>query len=304
MTYLYHPGERAVQRRAGGVEDADWGAEHAIHSELPEVAAGFLTDQRVLLVGHQAAEGAVWASALAGPPGFLEVDGPRRLRVAARAVPGDALAAALEAGGAQVGLLAMKPDRRQRMRVNGPARPTASGFVVDTEQVYANCPKYINARTPEDRPDAHRPGEAIRSASLSDPQRRRLAAADAIFVATAHTRSGADVSHRGGRPGFLTVHSGRRLSWPDYRGNSMYMTLGNLELDARAGLLVVDDHTGGLLQLTGRARVDWDPERAAAVPGAQRMIDFDVEAVVELPGALGLRWRPGRLSKLSPPLAS
>ena len=61
-------------------------------------------------------------------------------------------------------------------------------------------------------------------------------------------------------------------------------------LDPSIGLLFIDFTTGGMLQLSGRARIDWDSEAVAATPGAHRLINVDIEAVVELPRALPLRW--------------
>jgi hypothetical protein len=49
-----------------------------------------------------------------------------------------------------------------------------------------------------------------------------------------------------------------RLAFPDYSGNRMFQTLGNLAVNPRAGLLFVDWETGSTLQLTGRAQIIWD----------------------------------------------
>jgi uncharacterized protein len=96
------------------------------------------------------------------------------------------------------------------------------------------------------------------------------------------------------------VLTDRRLSWPDYVGNSMYMTLGNLELNPAAGLLLVDWDRGNTLQLTGRAEVDWDPARAATMPGAQRVIDYEIESVIQVDAASPQRWRLISTSPFNP----
>jgi predicted pyridoxine 5'-phosphate oxidase superfamily flavin-nucleotide-binding protein len=289
-----HPGEIAVQRRAG-VRRADWGSA-GIGPEIPPVASDFLREQRMIIVGFADDAGAVWATAATGPAGFAAATGDRIVAV-------DALPVAfadLVAGGRDVGLLAIEPWTRRRMRVNGTAHRDGSGFAVRTDQVYANCPKYIQTRDiVADQPVAAS-ASARTSTELDARQRDRIARADTFFVATYAAGHGADASHRGGNPGFVTVSSPRRLVWPDYVGNSMYMTLGNLELDPACGLLFVDWEHGHALHVTGTARVDWDPARAAAVPGAQRLIEFDVTQVVDLPGALPLRWRFGEYHRFNP----
>jgi hypothetical protein len=71
----------------------------------------------------------------------------------------------------------------------------------------------------------------------------------------------------------------------------MFMSLGNIAVHPRAGVLVVDFERGDVLSLTGTATVDWDPARASRFAGAGRVIDLHVEDVVDTPEASTLRWR-------------
>ncbi len=128
-------------------------------------------------------------------------------------------------------------------------------------------------------------------------QRVAIAEADTFFLATADADGNADASHRGGNPGFVEVLSPTRLRWPDYRGNSMFMTLGNIAIDPRCGILVPNWTTGGSLQLTGTAELSWKPDTFAA--GAQCSIEFTVTEVVDT-AAGPLRWGPAELSPVNP----
>ncbi len=298
----YHDGQRAVQRRAGGSGMAGR-LERGIRAELPEGARAFLAEQRLLLAGTADPDGLVWCSVLAGPPGFLATPDDRTVAIAALPPAGDPLARTLAAGPAPAGLLAIEPQTRRRLRVNGTAELDAGGVRLRTEQVYGNCPKYIARRAvaAEGAPETPAPA-AVRRDALSPADRARIARADTFFIATAAPGGGADASHRGGAPGFVAVHDERRLSFPDYAGNTMFMTLGNLEANPRAGLLFLDWARGDTLQLSGRATVDWSPERAAALPGAERVVDFEVEAVVFAPRALPLRWALQERSRFNPPV--
>ena len=118
-----------------------------------------------------------------------------------------------------------------------------------------------------------------RSSALDARTRALVAGADTFFIATWHPGGGADASHRGGRPGFVRVLDDRTLEFPDYPGNNMFNTLGNLVGHPRAGLLFVDFERGDLLQLTGRAKIRWEPatavrrgrsRRSARLPAAAR----------------------------------
>jgi predicted pyridoxine 5'-phosphate oxidase superfamily flavin-nucleotide-binding protein len=294
---MFHKGERAVQHRVG-LDLPAWGSA-GVDAAIPAIAADFLARQRMVVIGAADDDGAVWASALAGPEGFVEASGERAITVDRGPVGPDPLAGLFETE-RDLGMLAIEPATRRRMRVNGGARRVGGRLEIRTEQVYANCPKYIQARTPEAAAPAAGPATARRSARFTVGQRDWIAAADTFFVATRAAGLGADASHRGGNPGFVAVTGDRGLVWPDYLGNSMYMTLGNLELDPRCGLLFMDWERGRTLHLTGTARVDWDPEGAAAFPGAQRLVRFTLERAVQLDGGLPLRWAFGSYSKFNP----
>jgi hypothetical protein len=86
-------------------------------------------------------------------------------------------------------------------------------------------------------------------------------------------------------PGFLQV-DGARLAWPDYGGNAMFNTLGNLHVHPYAGLLVPDFERGGAVIVAGRAAIDWRPGRAAELAGAERMVTMAIDRVVEQAGVL------------------
>jgi hypothetical protein len=117
--------------------------------------------------------------------------------------------------------------------------------------------------------------------------------ADTFFIATA-SEGGADVSHRGGPRGFVRVteEAGATvLTFPDYRGNFFFNTLGNLHANPRAGLTLVDFATADVLMLTGTTDVIWNGPELAAFAGAQRLVRFAVVHGVLLPRALPLRVR-------------
>lgn len=293
---MLHRGEHAVQRRAGLTVDG-WGSA-GVGATIPPVAAEFLSMQRLVVLAAADEAGAAWTGVLTGPPGFATAPDERTVVMDRLPGAGDPLADLFDEE-RQVGMLVIEPAARRRMRVNGRARRQGHRLQVRTEQVYSNCPKYLQTRAyTDDSPSAR--GSAQVTSELTAEQQRWIAVADTFFIGTYAQGLGADASHRGGNPGFVTVTDSRRLSWPDYVGNSMYMTLGNLELEPRCGLLFLDWDNGHTLHLTGRARVDWDPDRAATVPGAQRVVDFEVDKAIQVAGAVPQRWSFGKYSRFNP----
>ncbi|WP_188195804.1 pyridoxamine 5'-phosphate oxidase family protein [Nonomuraea sp. SYSU D8015] len=291
---MRHPGEVAVQRRAG-VRAADHGSSRT-RPEIPEVAAEFLRRQHMLVAGAADDRGRLWASMLTGQPGFASPEDDRTIVV--NALPGapDPLHG-LFARERDVGLLAIEPHTRRRMRVNGTAEQAGGTLVVRTEQVYSNCPKYIQTREPTAEP-VRAPAALGTGTALTARHQAWIGAADTFFIATGAAGLGADVSHRGGNPGFVEVTGPGSLVFPDYVGNSMYMTLGNLELNPAAGLLFADWERGETLHLTGRARVDWD---AGDAPGAQRLVRFELDEYAHLAGTVSAGWTPPGYHRFNPP---
>ncbi|MDY7101740.1 MAG: pyridoxamine 5'-phosphate oxidase family protein [Actinomycetota bacterium] len=300
----WHRGELAVQQLVGERAEADAVA-GGIHDHLPEPARAFLERQRLVLATAVDDEDRVWVTPLTGPAGFARAATPTVIELAATVADDDPLAALTSAGG-NVGLLAIEPATRRRMRVNGHVRPAAepaAGLVVDVIQALSNCPRYIQRREPTDEPaPERRDAPATVGHALTDADRRLVGDADTFFLGTVGPDGAADASHRGGSPGFVAIEGPTRLSFGDYAGNSMYLTLGNLHVDRRVGLLFVDWTSGDLLHLSGTAEVDYDADRAAArFPGALRTVTVDVEAVVRRPGRFPLRWSTPEPSRFNPP---
>lgn len=279
MAHQFHPGELAVQERAG-VRDKAARIGGSVHRTVPDPARQFLEERSWVVIATAGPDGRPWASLLAGAPGFVRVLDPATVRLTAEPLPGDPLGQAL-ATSRFAGVLAIDLATRRRMRLNGRlAREADGAILLRADQVYANCQKYIRRR-PEPWPTPPPHGSARRAGTLTEAQRAWIRRVDTFFLATVNPGEGADASHRGGPPGFVAV-DGDRLTWPDYAGNLMYNTLGNIVAHPRAGLLVPDFQSGALLQLTGRAAIDWDLDRSAEVPGAERLVTFEVEETVQL----------------------
>lgn len=298
----YHEGELEFQARAGEFDRAVLTAS-AIRSWFPPPVVGFFRDQRWVVIGGRDVSGAVWVTVLFGQPGFLTVQSETVLRIAARPMVDDPLAL-LRSTAAPVGLLAIDLGRRRRVRVNGQATPLTDGdggLLLTADQVYPNCMKYIQRRELVDVDHGQGRGPERRGGELTAAQQDWLATTDTFYLASAAPDGSADASHRGGTPGFLEVPDANSLLWPDYAGNSMFNTLGNVYLDPRVGLLALDPHTGSTLHLTGRCRVENDPPLLAPYPGARRLVLLQIEEVREYPHRVPLRFGPPEVSPFNPP---
>jgi ferredoxin-NADP reductase/predicted pyridoxine 5'-phosphate oxidase superfamily flavin-nucleotide-binding protein len=295
----FHAGEQAVQERLGVREGIEPWARKVIRSVLPEEHRQFYSHLPFVVAAARDDAGRPWATLVAGTPGFIHSPDPGTLLIEGGPVAGDALYGTFSSG-ADVGLLGIELATRRRNRVNGRVQANDRGAVVFTvDQCFGNCPQYISEREWRYVQSDEFAATSSRTKELTADLARRIQSADTFFIATGHRADGEndedvtlgmDASHRGGPPGFVDVVDEHTLVIPDYKGNNHFNTLGNLVMDPRAGLLFVDFETGALLQLTGRAEIDWDSDEVSRYPGARRLIRFTLEEANLLEGALPLRW--------------
>jgi hypothetical protein len=284
----FHAGELAVQRRAGESLAGESNAA-MISNTVMRGARPWIRQQILAVLASRDAEGALWASLLFGRPGFLQADDGAHFSIDLKQVHvdrRDPLWRNLEEGGT-LGALVIDLASRRRIRINGaPTLDPERVLRIDVAESYPNCPKYISRRVvrvlsedataeadqpASDDPDNHQ-------GTLDEAARRTVLAADTFFIATGSPERGLDASHRGGHPGFLKLAGPRTLRWPDFPGNSMYNTLGNLFQDPHAGIAIPDFQHGRVLQLTGTAQTLWDqPDPANESGGTRRFVEFTID---------------------------
>jgi predicted pyridoxine 5'-phosphate oxidase superfamily flavin-nucleotide-binding protein len=272
----FHSGELGVQRRAGVTAEAARLAGMLAPPQLVGGPAKFLAQREFAVLTARDGDGTLWTSPLLGAPGFLDAHGTT-LRVRSRPGGMDPLHG-LPAG-QPAGLLAIEFNVRRRFRVNGRLTAVgADGLTIDAEQAFGNCPAYIQQRLLG--PSSVSAVEAREITSLGPAEQALVRRADTFFLGTTHPTRGTDTSHKGGRVGFVRV-DGQDLWWPDYAGNNMFNSLGNIAVDPETALLFADFATGETLQLSGRARLEWV---AAGSPGDDggtgRRVRFQPDRIV------------------------
>lgn len=291
---LWHPGEVAMQRTVGVAERMEVFGPRVIRDFMPEQHREFYRQLPFVALGAVDPEGYAWATLIAAQPGFATSLDPRTLRLD---IPRDARDPA-DPGmndGDAIGLLGIELHSRRRNRLNGTIRrDDDAGFAVVVEHAFGNCPQYIQLRDWQFGTVPGEHGDVRRLERLDARGRAMIAGADTFFVASyVDSERGArqvDVSHRGGRPGFVRVDADDTLTIPDFAGNLHFNTLGNFRLNPRAGLVFVDFETGDLCHLSGQAELVLDSPEIAAFQGAERLWRFRPRIVVLRERAVSLRW--------------
>jgi uncharacterized protein len=135
----------------------------------------------------------------------------------------------------------------------------------------------------QDRFDSRRIADRIQQVTLhdrfSDGDRDFVARCPMFFLATADAEGQPDVSYKGGLPGFIRVVDDQTLAFPDYDGNGMFKSLGNILVNPKVGLLFVDFENPNRMRVSGTASVADDDPLLAEFPGAQLIVRVRAERI-------------------------
>lgn len=304
----YHEGELAVQKLTNKTLFAQING-LLISEKIPHVAMRFIAQQPMAVIGSIDAQGQLWASILFGSPGFLCVENERELKLDKTLIDlstDDPLWKNIR-GNDRVGMLIIDLGSRQRLRVNG--RVFNAGderIAIAVDQSYPNCPKYIQQRKliVGDKTGDTALAAVNHGTVLTKSQQALIGQADTLFVASGHPEYGVDASHRGGQPGFIEIIDDTCLQVPDYEGNNMFNTLGNLHSYPFAGLLLIDFQHQRLLQLTGSAEILWNlDDTQGASEGSKRFWQFHIRSWREYQPAVALSWEFLGYSPFNPAVA-
>jgi uncharacterized protein len=295
-TSPFHQGEQAIQSRLGVQERMEQPGRRAIRDYLTAQHQQFFAQLPYVIVGIVDADGCPWATFLVGEPGFVSALDEYYLQINSQLVWPETLVANIT-NGSDIGVLGIELHTRRRNRLSGIVTEVGENSIrILVKQSYGNCPQYIQARVLE-LATANQPATKTTSSRqfevFDSMAQSMIENADTCFITTVYLDElvgGVDVSHRGGKPGFVRIDDDRTLTIPDFVGNYYFNTFGNLELNDRAGLLFLDFSQGDLLYLTGRAKVIWEGAEINDYAGAQRLLRFHLDHGYRVNGSLNLQW--------------
>ena len=305
MKNKFHEGELKVQQMSGEALIAQ-SRTGMIASELMQGIVPFVENQAFLIASSSNQAGEVWISALLGDPGFLQVLNSQELHIHLpylyshkedilyqnlREVP-------------EIGTLTMDLARRRRFRINGSAQIDEESIKLGVKEAYGNCPKFIQRRLIHAMGQADEfKAEVSQGKQLKESQRSWISSADTFFLGSKSLEGKMDASHRGGNPGFVELLEQDILRIPDYPGNSMYNSLGNLFENPQAGLLFIDFEQGKSLQLTGKVSLEMDQHSAEDLEksgGSGRFWTFQIEKWIETKNHHKIDWELVDFSPYNP----
>ncbi|KAF7970058.1 hypothetical protein HWV62_25302 [Athelia sp. TMB] len=316
----WHPGEQAVQALMNLPARVSI---TAVVNALPEQHQIFHSSRlQFIPVTTLDSLGRPWASILAPKDGgnkFIECQGQSSLTIHANVWDGDPILcnvtgyqnrAELSSGAPLLSAVGLEPSTRRRNKFSGfvsgvVLEGNALSLKVDITQALGLCPKYISVRTLVPYPTTA-PRVVHHAFNMGDVERlpREIVdfvhSSDTAYLATSYVASPRDeekfpshvgTNHRGGRAGFVRVRpcDGRTLVLPNYAGNRLMNSLGNIHITPLAGLVFPSFDDGSILYVTGQAKTLYGPEAQAIMPSIGVITTIRATGYTFIRNALPLR---------------
>ncbi|KAK4241503.1 hypothetical protein C8A03DRAFT_30365 [Achaetomium macrosporum] len=327
----WHSGEQAIHSL---LKVPTSGRRNPTASGLPASYAHRVTVSPLLAVGTLDDQGRPWTSIWGGERGFArpvaqdilamqslvnKAYDPVAQAFLGKAADGEVVQ---PEGGTTMSALSIDLDTRDRVKLAGKmvvgsvVTRQDGGAIAEAQlamlvqESLGNCPKYLNKKTIQ----AHIPSPQLISSALPLPPEALalIEKADMFFLSSSNGQT-MDTNHRGGPAGFVRVISnspseeggnseGVVLVYPEYSGNRLYQTLGNLHTNPRIGIAIPDFETSDILYLTGETQLLVGPSAAAIMPHTNLAVKITVHSARFVKDGLPFRGTPGEPSPYNPPI--
>lgn len=311
----FHHGEIALQKKLGIDREIGERTKGFIRNYMPEQHRLFFTSSPFTVLALVNDEGYPVAIPIWGEDDLIESPSPTQLRFHLPDVVSNMIQNTLNLdvmAGSKIGIVGIEYATRRRNRLNGTISHAKKGnLTVLVDQSFGNCPRYIHKRNTTKKrrlviggqPESnvsYNVNMTTTTTNIIDTRARTIIeSAETFFIASRHSslgqeaNEGLDVSHRGGKAGFVNV-KGNTITFPDFSGNKFFNTLGNILLDPRVGLCFWDNKTGDLFFVKAKAKVEPIESKASvfketefkgtAFKGAERFVSLSVVSVTHIAG--------------------
>ncbi|KAF2152950.1 oxidoreductase FAD/NAD(P)-binding protein [Myriangium duriaei CBS 260.36] len=274
-----------------------WGGEKGFSRPLGNSIVGIRTPVAATsdpvveaLVGHKADGEVVQETGKGRMVSGLSIDLETRKRVK---LAGRMMAGALDSN--------QEPDTENTAEAPS-SRQGLLQLVLKIDESLGNCPKYLNKK--EIVPSLTAPRLISDSVPLQDNAVHLIQKSDLFFMSTKHSEFEMDTNHRGGPPGFVRVipsdDGPTQFVYPEYSGNRLYQSLGNMLLDPEAGFCFPDFDTGDCLYVTGTTQILFGQDAANVMPRSNLAVKVTITAARYVSAVLPFRGHGGEASPYNP----
>ncbi|WP_164967742.1 pyridoxamine 5'-phosphate oxidase family protein [Halarcobacter bivalviorum] len=252
MNKIYHKGELYLQELMNVRKESD-SLKSMIHKEMPIIAREFLENLNFCVLAFVNDKN-IFTTVVSGLKPFIKTLNSKELLIDLTQTS-HIEKEILNIENLDIGLLGLEFENRMRIRINGKASIKENRLHIVIKEAYSNCPKYINDRKIIEELKTDNSSKIVNYEILSEECKQIIENSDTFFISSSNKEKGADVSHKGGRKGFVKIISSSKIEFYDFPGNNLYNTLGNIYLNPNISIIFIDFTDNKILHLKGTAKI-------------------------------------------------
>ena len=253
MNSVYHEGEQFIQESMGVREKSD-SLSSMIRDDLPVVAARFLENLNFSVISFSYENKDIFSSVVYGFEAYIVVLDKSEILIDLKkrsSIPKEFFEAEI----INIGFIGLDFENKMRIRINGKGKIKEDKLHLKIQEAYSNCPSHITDRSLLEEISFKGASKLFSYTRFDTDTKRIIENTDTFFIASSHKEKSSDISHRGGKKGFLKIISDTQLEYEEVRGNNMYNTLGNIHTNPNISIIIIDFMTYEILHIKGIARI-------------------------------------------------
>lgn len=289
---VFHEGEKSFHKALGIEERMDELGKRMMRDHMPDQHRDFFAQLPMIHICALDENGHPCAILRTGNPGFIS--SPDEYTLIINSIPLAGEPENLQLGkGSKISIVGVEFATRRRNRLNATILSHQDNKLeMRVDMSFGNCPKYIQIRNMFPPEKIETKPEVFHSKSLSETERKIISSVDTLFIASRspvindEPKNGVDINHRGGNPGFIEILDDETIQFPDYLGNNMFNTFGNIVGDPRIAIQLIDFESKALLHIQGRAEIITLDGKFDGNPDMGRRVQIKIENITIATDAL------------------
>lgn len=253
---IFHEGEYYIQEKMG-VRNSSDSLSSIVKSTIPKIAKDFLENLNFSCITISTHNEDLHTFLVYGIDKFIKVINEREILVDLKNysfIP-DFL---IDIRKINIAFIGLDFERKMRVRINGNGEFKNDILIININEIYSNCPKYISKKilSKKLKISTNKSIEIIPEIDYN--LKKLISNLDTFFIASSHKEKGLDVSYKGGKKGFLKVKSKTQLEFDDLPGNNFFNSIGNIYTNPYINILIIDFENSITYHLKAKAKIMGD----------------------------------------------
>jgi predicted pyridoxine 5'-phosphate oxidase superfamily flavin-nucleotide-binding protein len=253
MNNVFHEGEDHIQEVMSVKQKANT-LTSMIKDSIPKIAADFLRALKFCVITLNTKPDDLFSTVIYNHATFIEVLDYKKISIKINHkshIPESFFNEEI----LNIGMIGLEHSSAKRIRINGKAKIIDNQIIIDINEIYSNCPKYIKRRILEDNFKILDKETVNKKLELNQDLITMISNADEFYLASGHKEKGLDISYKGGEKGFVKVLSSKQLQFDDLPGNNLYNSLGNIYTNPYINMFFIDFENNNTYNILATATI-------------------------------------------------